>query len=371
MKLFTKEIDRMLFNQYPKGADLEDQVVVAKIFNPYGRGTWYLINSDPQDPDYLWVIADFYETEVGSASRSELESIRIKIGGMQLGLERDLSFSPKKASEVLSGLLQGKHFKRGGKMAKGGNVGLKSDITLNGVEYVEIPYEKAKEMFETGEIEIMMIDSDESIQSVEYLDDLNDDGMIVARLEDLKKSDQKLAKGGRITADNIESIAGKYMQIYSPGDQEPSIYYITSVKKSDPKFSRKSVTIQTDGGRFIIPESEIVNLDSKGVSYKEAGMKEPMMLYLMKDSYAVGGKITIRNKRYLDVVKKTINGTPYRFTLQYHPTFKNYFIQIDSDLGSSNEYSQTLAMLPPESTEIIESMVSQLSHYLKHGEPGK
>jgi hypothetical protein len=46
MKLFTKEIDNKLFAQYSKGSDLSNQMVVAKIFNPYGRGTWYLINSE-------------------------------------------------------------------------------------------------------------------------------------------------------------------------------------------------------------------------------------------------------------------------------------------------------------------------------------
>ena len=56
MKLFTKDIDKKLFAQFDLGANLETQKVIAKIFNPYGRGTWYIINSDPSDPDYLWAI---------------------------------------------------------------------------------------------------------------------------------------------------------------------------------------------------------------------------------------------------------------------------------------------------------------------------
>jgi hypothetical protein len=51
MKLFTKDIDKKLFAQYSMGNNLEAQQVVAKIFNPYGRGVWYLLNSDPNDPD--------------------------------------------------------------------------------------------------------------------------------------------------------------------------------------------------------------------------------------------------------------------------------------------------------------------------------
>lgn len=115
MKLFTKEIDKKLFEQYLLGSDLESQVVVAKIFNPYGRGTWYLLNSDPEDPEYLWAIVDMDEIEVGSVNRSDLENIRIK--PFMLGLERDLSFSPINAAELFRGLHEGKTY------AKGGGVG--------------------------------------------------------------------------------------------------------------------------------------------------------------------------------------------------------------------------------------------------------
>jgi len=114
MKLFTKEIDSKLFEQYKMGSDLENQKVVAKIFNPYGRGTWYLLNSDPQDPDYIWAIVDFFEVEMGSVSRSELQGIKVPPFG--LGLERDMSFTPINAKELFQGLLNGEHYKDGGIM---------------------------------------------------------------------------------------------------------------------------------------------------------------------------------------------------------------------------------------------------------------
>jgi hypothetical protein len=114
MKLFTKDIDAKLFAQYSKGGDLANQMVVAKIFNPYGRGTWYLLNSDPDDPDYIWAIVDLFEPETGSVSRSELESI--KVPPFRLGLERDTSFRPINAQELLKGLYQGKHYAKGGKI---------------------------------------------------------------------------------------------------------------------------------------------------------------------------------------------------------------------------------------------------------------
>ena len=103
MKLFTKAIDSQLFTQYSKGDDLQNQKVVAKIFNPYGRGTWYIINSDPNDPDYLWAIVDLFEVEVGSVSRTELETI--KVPPFRLNLERDIYFTPVNAAKLYRDLI--------------------------------------------------------------------------------------------------------------------------------------------------------------------------------------------------------------------------------------------------------------------------
>jgi hypothetical protein len=115
MKLFTSAIDKKLFSQYPLGSDLSKQVVVAKIFNPTGVGTWFIINSDPDDPDYLWAIVDLgYGAEVGSVSRSQLENYRGRFG---LGFERDTSFTPINAEEVLQGLRAGEFFANGGSLS--------------------------------------------------------------------------------------------------------------------------------------------------------------------------------------------------------------------------------------------------------------
>jgi len=113
MKLFSKEIDKKLFKQYPKGEDLSSQVAVAKIFNPYGVGRWYLVNSDESDPDYIWAVVQMGNVvEVGSVSRKQLESLRIK--PFNLPLERDLSFGGVNASELFKGLSAGKFYKAGG-----------------------------------------------------------------------------------------------------------------------------------------------------------------------------------------------------------------------------------------------------------------
>ncbi len=99
MKLFTKEIEKKLQAQYPQGNSM-DQMVVCKIFNPYGRGSWYIMNQDPADPDYLWAIVDLFEVEEGSVQKSELENCRIPIGRFNFPLERDLFWEPRPAREV-------------------------------------------------------------------------------------------------------------------------------------------------------------------------------------------------------------------------------------------------------------------------------
>jgi len=102
MKLFTKAIEAKAQAQYHLGSDLEKQVVVAKFFNPAGSGTWWLVNQDPEDPDYCWGICHIYETEVGSFSKSELENYRGKFG---LGIERDMYFEEVNAKELFEKLL--------------------------------------------------------------------------------------------------------------------------------------------------------------------------------------------------------------------------------------------------------------------------
>lgn len=151
MKLFTKSIDKKLFAQYDKGSDLKNQKVIAKIFNPYGRGTWYILNSDPEDPDYLWAITDLFEIEIGSVSRNELENI--KVPPFRLPLERDMYFDEINAYELYQGLKEGKRYDDGGYMAKGGKldvgvyrIGKPKRIQPNLYE------QKIVEIFENGDI---------------------------------------------------------------------------------------------------------------------------------------------------------------------------------------------------------------------------
>jgi len=105
MKLMTKAITKEARKQYPLGNDMT-QKIVAKFFDPCGSWTWYLMNQDPEDSDYLWGIVKGHEVEVGSFSLSELERYRGQFG---LSIERDLSFRPMMAKKVWEQLLAGKH----------------------------------------------------------------------------------------------------------------------------------------------------------------------------------------------------------------------------------------------------------------------
>jgi hypothetical protein len=105
MKLLTKEITEKLQEQFSKGADF-DQMVVAKFFDPCGSWCWYVMNEDPNDPDYLWGIVKGFEVEMGSFSLSELESVK---GALGLGIERDLYFTPMPALEIWEKLNRGEH----------------------------------------------------------------------------------------------------------------------------------------------------------------------------------------------------------------------------------------------------------------------
>lgn len=105
MKLITKAIEKKAQKQFPMGSDMT-QLVVAKFFDPCGSWTWYLMNQDPADPDYLWGIVKGFELEMGSFSLAELSSVKGKLG---IGIERDLWFTPKPAKEIWERLNKGEH----------------------------------------------------------------------------------------------------------------------------------------------------------------------------------------------------------------------------------------------------------------------
>lgn len=105
MKLITKAIEKQAQKQFVYGSDL-NQKVVAKFFDPCSQWTWYLMNQDPMNPDYLWGIVKGHEVETGSFLLSELMNYTGRFG---LKIERDKYFKPRVAREVLNDLSNGKH----------------------------------------------------------------------------------------------------------------------------------------------------------------------------------------------------------------------------------------------------------------------
>ncbi|WP_248889213.1 DUF2958 domain-containing protein [Bradyrhizobium japonicum] len=102
MKIFTAEIvDQLAANGAATRAEQKagriepDHVPVIKVFNPYGGATWLLTESDPDEPDRLFGLCDLGmgEPELGYVLRSEIEEVRVNIGGHGLPLERDLYYS--------------------------------------------------------------------------------------------------------------------------------------------------------------------------------------------------------------------------------------------------------------------------------------
>ena len=93
MKILTKAIEKK-FGKYPlrsqegKG---EDAVVLLKVFNPYGAGTWLITEAEKDGDDwYCFGCAEIgHGWEWGYMSLNELMSARVNAFGCRLPFERD------------------------------------------------------------------------------------------------------------------------------------------------------------------------------------------------------------------------------------------------------------------------------------------
>ncbi len=92
MKLLTKEILEKLPPLYTnEGKSPEEVKVIVKFFNPFGAGTWYATEYDPETKTFFGYadLGNRNFAELGYFSLAELESLRLPGG---LGVERDLHF---------------------------------------------------------------------------------------------------------------------------------------------------------------------------------------------------------------------------------------------------------------------------------------
>ena len=99
MKLMTKRLEAR-FAKIGSQEAKDDPIVVAKFFNPAGRGTWFATEYDPENRIFFGYVSLFGDhcDEWSYFSLDELQSVRLPFG---LGIERDLYFTEKPFSEAL------------------------------------------------------------------------------------------------------------------------------------------------------------------------------------------------------------------------------------------------------------------------------
>ncbi|MDR3577955.1 MAG: DUF2958 domain-containing protein [Anaerolineaceae bacterium] len=99
MKLLTKELEQR-FASVGSQENVKDPLIIAKFFNPAGAGTWYATEYNPQERIFFGYASIFgdWNDEWGYFSLDELQSFKGKFG---LGIERDLYFEEKPASQVI------------------------------------------------------------------------------------------------------------------------------------------------------------------------------------------------------------------------------------------------------------------------------
>ena len=98
MKLLTKAIEKKLPELLSTDGQGNNALAQVKFFCPWNQWTWYATEYDPQDRIFFGLVVGF-ETELGSFSLDELESVKGMFG---LGIERDTSFRPTTLTECLA-----------------------------------------------------------------------------------------------------------------------------------------------------------------------------------------------------------------------------------------------------------------------------
>ena len=98
MKIVTEEFEE-LFADYPLYSQEyeDDPLVVAKLFDPCGSASWFLLEYDPVEKIAFCWVQGLAEDELGYISLTEMESIK---GPLGIGIEQDLYFQQKRWSEV-------------------------------------------------------------------------------------------------------------------------------------------------------------------------------------------------------------------------------------------------------------------------------
>ena len=98
MKLITEEFEE-LFKDYPlySQEEVKDPLVIAKLFDPCGSASWFLLEFDPVEKIAFGYVTGLQVDELGYISLTEMESIK---GPLGIGIEQDMYFIQKQLSEL-------------------------------------------------------------------------------------------------------------------------------------------------------------------------------------------------------------------------------------------------------------------------------
>ena len=90
-----EKIKKLLIEEYKTPDERKTQLALIKFFNPYGSGTWWVSEYDPE-ADQFFGLCNIFESELGYVSNQELREQRVMMVGTPMPLERDLHFVPTK-----------------------------------------------------------------------------------------------------------------------------------------------------------------------------------------------------------------------------------------------------------------------------------
>ena len=99
MELITKELKKR-FAEVGSQEDVKDPLVIAKLFNPAGAGTWYATEYDPDRKVFFGYASIFgdHNDEWGSFGLEELSEYKGRFG---CGIERDLYIEEQPISQLM------------------------------------------------------------------------------------------------------------------------------------------------------------------------------------------------------------------------------------------------------------------------------
>jgi len=91
-------IKRLLIEEHKRPDGEKTHIALVKYFNPYGTGTWYFSEYDPEYETFFG-LCKIHEAELGYASNAEMRELRAP--PFKMPLERDVWFKPKVLSEIM------------------------------------------------------------------------------------------------------------------------------------------------------------------------------------------------------------------------------------------------------------------------------